>query len=171
MPDRHPVATTHETTAMRRHQILKIFRIAVAVASLVAVRGNAAWAADSVLAGGDFERDTVGEGPAGWKVFTPGTSPNILVVNGGAVDSKNCLRGEHSPSSSLVALSRPLVKPQQRVVIEFSFAFSESSRRVFHIWTSEPGATDAGRLNLCVQNGVLMQFDGRTRSCRRFHAT
>lgn len=121
-------------------------------------------AAETMLAGGDFERGTLGEGPAGWKVFTPGTSPNILVVNGGALNSKKCLRGENSPASSLVALSRPLAKPQKRVVIEFSFAFSKSSRRVFHIWTSEPGATDAGRLNLCVQNGALMQFDGRTRS-------
>ena len=49
-------------------------------------------------------------------------------------------------------------------MIEFTFAFSKNAGRVFHVWSSEPNATDAGRLNLCVQNGALMQFDGRTRS-------
>lgn len=137
----------------------------VVVCFLMVVRlGNLVAVSEIVLSGGDFEGATVGERPDDWKVFTAGTSPGILVVAGGPGDSKKCLRGERSPSSKLTALSRPLTKPQQRVLIEFSFAFSRSSQRVFHIWSSESDATDAGRLNLCVQNGALMQFDGRTRS-------
>ena len=141
-------------------------RLALVVAWLLVgpALGSATAASDIVLSGGNFEQATTGQRPVGWRVLTPGTSPGILVVAGGPGQSKNCLRGERSPSSKLTALSRPFSEPQQRVLVEFSFAFSKNPQRVFHIWTSEPDATDAGRLNLCVQNGALMQFDGRTRS-------
>lgn len=140
-------------------------QLAVVVAWLFGVSSllQSTVAAETVLSE-DFEQSTPGDRPGGWKVFTPGTSPQISVVADGPGRSKKCLRGERSPSGKLVALCKPLSKPQQRVLIEFLFAFSKSSQRVFHIWSSEPNATDAGRLNLCVQNGALMQYDGRTRS-------
>jgi len=136
--------------------------LAICVTGLM--NGEAVPAADTVLSDGDFEHAEIGHQPPGWKIFTPDTSPGLVVTAGGPEASRKCLRGERSLSSKLVALSKPLLRPQQRVQIEFSVAFSQSDQRVFHIWTAEPGATDAGRLNLCVQNGALMQFDGRTRT-------
>ena len=121
-------------------------------------------AAEPLLNGGDFEQGTIGQAPAGWRTFTPGTSPAVTVTAGGPAPSEKCLVGRSSPSGKLVALTKSFSSLQQRVQIEFSFAFSETKGRAFHIWTSEPDATDAGRLNLCVQNGELMQFDGRTRT-------
>lgn len=111
-----------------------------------------------------FEEETIGESPEGWRTFTRGTTPSVTVTAGGAAPSGKCLEGRRSPSGKLVALTKAFPSPQQRIQIEFSFAFAKHSGRVFHIWSSEPNGTDAGRLNLCIQNGVLMQFDGRTRS-------
>lgn len=138
-----------------------VLAVSLLGASLVSCVANAS---DVVMSDGDFDQAEIGERPTGWRVFTPGTSPQVLAVAGGPGSSTKCLRGARSPSGKLVALSKPLSGPQRRVVIEFTFAFSRNAGRVFHIWSSEPGATDAGRLNLCVQNGALMQFDGRTRS-------
>jgi hypothetical protein len=61
-------------------------------------------------------------------------------------------------------LSYAFDAPQDRVMIEFSFAFSNTSGRSLNLWTHEPEGRDASQLNLCIQNGALMQFDGRTRT-------
>lgn len=78
-------------------------------------------------------------------------------------------------SGGLTALSREFTSPQQRVVIEFSFAFSSGSGRSLNVWTHEPNGRDASQLNLCIQGGALMQFDGRTRTweeiTRNIHPT
>ncbi len=142
------------------------FRWVVFVASLLgaSVVSQVAKASDLVMSDGDFEHAEQGKPLVGWSVFTQGTLPQFSVVAGGPGKSRKCLRGERSLSGKLVALRKPLAEPQRRVVIEFTFAFSKNAGRVFHVWSSEPNATDAGRLNLCVQNGALMQFDGRTRS-------
>ena len=142
------------------------FRWVVFVSSLLgaSVVSQVAKASDLVMSDGDFEHAEQGKPLVGWSVFTQGTLPQFSVVAGGPGKSRKCLRGERSLSGKLVALRKPLAEPQRRVVIEFTFAFSKNAGRVFHVWSSEPNATDAGRLNLCVQNGALMQFDGRTRS-------
>lgn len=51
-------------------------------------------------------------------------------------------------------------------MIEFSFAFGgpASKGRSLNVWSHEPGGTDASQFNLCVQNGALQQYDGRSRS-------
>ena len=54
--------------------------------------------------------------------------------------------------------------PQKRVMIEFSFAFSKTTGRSLNVWPHEPDGNDASQVNLCIQGGALMQFDGRTRT-------
>ena len=148
------------TSRRTMRTLLLLFAFAVSVSWPI----QSTPAAEPLLNGGDFEQGTIGQAPAGWRTFTPGTSPAVTVTAGGPAPSEKCLVGRSSPSGKLVALTKSFSSLQQRVQIEFSFAFSETKGRAFHIWTSEPDATDAGRLNLCVQNGELMQFDGRTRT-------
>lgn len=119
---------------------------------------------DDLLPGGDFESQTVGQSPTGWTSFTPGTEPNATVVSPGADGSRRCVEIRRSDYGGWVALSREFERPQRRVMIEFSFAFSEGSGRSLNLWTHEPRGGDASQFNLCIENGCLKQFDGRTRS-------
>lgn len=121
-------------------------------------------AADVVFDSGGFEKGIAGELPAGWTAFPQSAKPRFELVNGGTNGSKLSLRGERSESSGLTALSRNFDAPAQRVLIEFSFAFSKTNGRSLNIWTHEPNGKDASQLNLCIQDGALMQFDGRTRT-------
>ncbi|NNE93280.1 MAG: hypothetical protein HKN23_16680 [Verrucomicrobiales bacterium] len=95
-----------------------------------------------------------------WRPFSGG-KPNISIENGQ-------LAGRRSPAGGLVALSRDFAKPQDRIEIEFSFAYrpaEDGKGRTLHLWTHEPGGKDASQFNFCIQNGNrLMQFDGRTRT-------
>lgn len=116
-----------------------------------------------LLPDGDFERETVGKAPGGWSTFTKGTEPSVHVAQPGAGSSKKCIRGQRSRHRGLVALKRSFVG-QQRIQIDFSFAFSKGSGRSLNLWTLDPQARDAAQLNLCIQNGALRQFDGRTRT-------
>ena len=116
-----------------------------------------------VLDVGGFETDTVGEPPADWRVFRLTTKPSVRIVKGG-LGSGQCVRGQRSASGGLTALERKLKTPQQRVRIDFSFAFSPGNGRSLNIWTHERCGKDASQLNLCIQGGALMQFDGRTRT-------
>jgi hypothetical protein len=71
---------------------------------------------------------------------------------------------ERSEFGGMVALSRQLPAPADRVQVEFALAFSPGAGRVFHIWSHEPRGRDASQLNLCIQQGKLQYFDGRTRA-------
>ncbi|MEM7012496.1 MAG: exo-alpha-sialidase [Verrucomicrobiota bacterium] len=105
----------------------------------------------------DFEIEEL----KGWTLFRDGTTPNVDLFefsNGG-----KALRGQRSEDGGLVALSRG-IKPAERVLIEFSFAFSEGKGRSLNVWTHEPGGKDASQFNLRVEGGTLGQYDGRYRS-------
>ncbi len=106
----------------------------------------------------DFDEPEAGQAPEDWIFFTPGTKPDVAVIESGV------LKGQRSDYGGLVALSRWFDRPRQRLMIEFSFAVSANKGRVFHVWTQEPDGKDASQYNLCVQNGRLQQFDGRTRT-------
>ena len=118
---------------------------------------------DLVLDAGGFEMGIAGEVPAGWQVFPRTAKPSVKLVDRGANGSPQSLRGERSASGGLTALAREFA-PQKRVMIEFSFAFAKTNGRSLNVWTHEPHGKDASQLNLSIQNGVLMQFDGRTRT-------
>ncbi|NND98619.1 MAG: hypothetical protein HKN47_14960 [Pirellulaceae bacterium] len=96
--------------------------------------------------------------PAGWTTFTPGTTPRVSVIKPGY------LQGRGNSQGGLVAMSCPLETEQQRLCVEFSLAVSGGSGRAFHVWTQQPDGRDASQLNLCVQNGRLQHFDGRTQT-------
>ncbi|MBC8352279.1 MAG: exo-alpha-sialidase [Planctomycetes bacterium] len=121
-------------------------------------------AADVVFDVGGFEDDIVDQVPVGWRAFHLAAIPSVEVVRRGVDGSRHSLRGERSESGGWTALSRDFDSPQQRAMIEFSFAFSKTSGRSLNIWTHEPGGKDASQFNLCIQNGALMQFDGRSRT-------
>lgn len=108
-----------------------------------------------------FELESSGGRPEGWTPFLH-SRPNVVVARGGANGSRFCLKGRRSESGGLTALSRTFAAPASRVKIEFSFAFSESRGRTLNVWTHEPNGKDASQLNLCVQGGKLMQFEGTT---------
>lgn len=120
-------------------------------------------AADIVFDVGGFEGLPAERSPAGWVPFHATSRPSVLVARGGAFGSRQCVRGERTSSGGWTALSREFETPQTRVMIEFSFAFSKTSGRTLNVWTHEPQGTDASQFNLCIQDGVLMQYDGRTR--------
>ena len=141
-----------------------MLRFAVVCLAVIGGIASIGSAAELVLTGGDFERDTRGAPPTGWTSFTTGTRASVKVVVGGVGASKQSVRGERSEFDGLVALSKEFSAPQQRVLIECSFAFSAGRGRVLHLWSHEPGGRDASQFNLCIQNGTLQQFDGRTRS-------
>ncbi|WP_278468852.1 exo-alpha-sialidase [Gimesia maris] len=124
------------------------------------------FAAEDLLYHSGFESDRVGAVPAGWSVFLPKTSPNVKVVAQGAGESNHALKSVRSASGGLTAITRAFSQPQQRVLIELSFAFSSGAGRSLNLWTFAPEGTDASQLNLCIQNGKLQQYDGRTRSWR-----
>jgi hypothetical protein len=109
----------------------------------------------------DFEKLVTNQSPPGWVPFQT-SKPKVEVVQGGH-ESRRCIRGVRSPSGGLTALSREF-DGQTRVMIEFSFAFSKSAGRTLNVWTREPGGKDASQFNLSIQNGVLMQYDGRSSS-------
>lgn len=119
-------------------------------------------ASDVLLQERGYEEFTANRPPPGWVPFHSGSKPRVEVIHGGH-ESRRCLRGVRSNSGGWTALSRGF-EAQSRVMIEFSFAFSKSAGRTLNVWTHEPGGQDASQFNLCIQNGVLMQFDGRTRS-------
>ncbi len=121
-------------------------------------------ASEVVLDAGGFEKETVGQSPAGWKAFHDAKAPSIKAVRSGANGSRQSVRGERSESRGGCALWHGFNVPQQRMTIELSFAFSGASKRWLDICTHEPGGKDASQLDLCIQGGVLMQFDGRTRT-------
>lgn len=117
-----------------------------------------------VLHSGDFESGTIGQSPAGWEPFPRSSRPDVKLVESGTSPSQRCLRGVRSASGGLTALAREFEIPQRRILVEFLFAFSKSSGRSLNLWSHEPGGNDASQLNLCIQSGALMQFDGRSRT-------
>ena len=121
-------------------------------------------ASEVVFNSGGFEIGRAGEPPTGWKAFPRSAKPSVRIVNVGTNGSQQSLRGQRSESGGLTALSRQFDAPQKRVMIEFSFAFSNTSGRSLNVWTHEPNGKDASQFNLCIQGGALMQFDGRSRT-------
>jgi len=106
----------------------------------------------------DFDEHEPNQPLRDWVSFSPGTKPHVTVFESGV------LKGQRSDHGGLVALSRWFDTPKQRLLIEFSFAVSSGTGRVFHVWTQKPNGKDASQFNLCVQGGRLQQFDGRTRT-------
>lgn len=124
------------------------------------------FAADETLFKNNFEAANLNSTPQGWSVFLPNTTPDVKVVKQGPGASTRCLMGKHSDSKGLTALTRSFTKPRERILIEFTFAFSSGAGRSLNVWSFEPEGRDASQLNLCIQNGALQQFDGRTRTWR-----
>lgn len=112
----------------------------------------------------DFETESVGEPPQGGTAFLPGSKPDVKVVGLGAKQSSRCLKAVRSDSGRLTALAFEFSKTQQRVLIELSFAFSPGKGRSLNLWSFEPKGQDASQFNLCIQNGSLQQYDGRTKT-------
>lgn len=127
-------------------------------------RPDAVPAGDQIVLRLSLEGVSPGQRPSGWTSFTPGTEPSVVVAGTGLGGATACLRGERSGFDGLVALAHPFPVPQRRLMVEFSFAFSPGSGRSLNLWSYEPDGRDASQLNLCIQGGRLMQFDGRTRT-------
>jgi len=120
--------------------------------------------AQNLIGDGDFESCVAGKAPDGWKPFHAGASPAVVVGAPGAAGSKQALVARPTRERGWVALSRKLGEPQDRLLVEFSFAFSSGSGRTFNFWSHEPDGKDASQINLCVAKGELRQYDGRTRT-------
>ncbi|MDF1745351.1 MAG: hypothetical protein P1V19_16755, partial [Gimesia sp.] len=139
------------------------FFLAMLVWLFLPFTGNAA---EEVLYQSDFERDHINSTPQNWSVFLPKTAPDVKVVKQGSEESMHCLMGKRSRSAGLTAIAHRFAKPQQRIMVELTFAFSSGAGRSLNLWSFEPSGSDASQLNLCIQNGALQQYDGRTRSWR-----
>lgn len=133
------------------------FLILLVASSLLA---DSTSASEIVFDSRGFEDEAADQPPEDWSAFHSRSRPNVKVTPIGANGSRQCVRGVRSNSGGFTALSREFA-PQQRVMIEFSFAFSETAGRSLNLWSHEPGGRDASQLNLCIQNGALMQYDGR----------
>ena len=95
--------------------------------------------------------------PAGWSPFPAGTQPAVTFLAGGKVIEVTPGRRQGT-----VGLSRDLATPADRILVEFSFAFSAGKGRAMNLWTREPNGTDANAINLAVNNGVLQQYSKPT---------
>ena len=115
----------------------------------------------------DFERQAVGKPPAGWTAFL-GTRPAARIVAGGAGGSSKCLKVTRSDDGRLVAINVALPKAQDRILVEFSFAFSPGAGRSLNVWSHEPNSRDASQINIAIQQDQLQQYDGRRRTWRGF---
>lgn len=146
----------------RRRIAIRFATIAAWIAVWTAATPSFSAAAELLYDSAGFERMPLGEPPAAWQPFPARTRPNLRVASGGDGEGSRCLQGQRSSSGGLCALSLPL-PPQQRIEIEFRFAYSTHSGRTLNVWTHEPNGRDASQLNLCIQGKSLMQFDGRTR--------
>jgi len=123
------------------------------------ILGSIANSSAEVVYQSAFEQLEDAESPAGWASFSKNSTPNIS-------GHHHALLGKRSSFGGLVALSKWFETPREQLSIEFSLAVSANKGRTFHIWTQEPNGKDASQFNLCVQNGKLQQFDGRTRTWR-----
>ena len=134
-------------------------RLVVIIA--IANAGSTAFAQTVVYENG-FENSTLKRPPEGWVQFHRNSSPTVSVEWNGHQSNRSLL-GRRSDARGWSALSREF-EAQSRVMIEFSFAFSDTAGRSLNVWTHEPDGTDASQFNVCIQNGALMQYDGRSRS-------
>ncbi|MDG1897792.1 MAG: exo-alpha-sialidase [Fuerstiella sp.] len=139
---------------------MRVLVLSCGVLLIPAMHANA----EDVILSQDFETESPGAVPTGWGAFNDRTVANVTVTSGGAGDSTRCVVGRRSDFNDLVALSKQFDVVQQRIEVEFLFAFSAAKGRTLHVWSHEPEGTDASQLNLCIQGGVLQQFDGRTRT-------
>lgn len=145
---------------MHNTTLLGLIRI-----SLLLLSTNSIIHAQSVtqLIADDFNKAEIGQPPKKWTTFKRNTIPAVKVVSISNQSSTKYLLGQQSNFDGLVALTKSFPK-QQRIQIEFTFAFSRGNGRSLNVWSIEPQGRDASQLNLCIQNGALRQFDGRTRS-------
>ena len=139
---------------------MRVLVLSCAMLLCVTCRANCS---DAILSL-NFETEALDTGPTDWEEFNNRAIANVTVTQGGPGDSTRCLVGRRSEFDPLVALSKPFGVAQQRIEVEFSFAFSAAKGRTLHVWSHEPAGSDASQLNLCVQGGVLQQFDGHTRT-------
>jgi len=117
--------------------------------------------AETVYSNRGFEFEKKNSAPTDWDPFHNSSRPNAKVVIGGANGSLQCLKVQRTSRNGWVALSKTLANPQSRILIEFSFAFSPGAGRSLNLWTHAPKGRDASQLNLCIQNGGLLQYDGQ----------
>ena len=117
--------------------------------------------AETVYSSRGFEFEKNNSAPADWGPFHNSSRPNAKVVIGGANGSLQCLKVQRTSRNGWVAFSKTLANPQSRILIEFSFAFSPGAGRSLNLWTHAPKGRDASQLNLCIQNGGLLQYDGQ----------
>ena len=129
------------------------------VCVLTAARGQ------GLIRDGGFERQTIGKPPAGWTAFLD-TRPAAEVVPGGAGGSGKCLKVTRSDDGRLVAINVALGAPRNRILVEFSLAFSPGRGRSLNVWSHEPDSRDASQINIAIQQGRLQQYDGRVRKWR-----
>ena len=108
-----------------------------------------------------FEDAPLGKLPEGWSPFHQGSKPMGRVVAPGSEGSGKCLWMTGTTEQGFVALSKALSVAQDRIWLEFSFAFAAGAKRTFNLWSHEPGGKDASQINICIENGCLMQYDGR----------
>jgi len=137
----------------------------VAVIVFLAACPGGLLAAD--LVNEDFDAHPVGHPPPGWRRFL-GSRPSAAVVAGGLGAAGKCLRVARSAGGGLVAINVAWPKPQDRLLVEFSFAFSPGAGRSLNVWSHEPRSRDGAQINIAIQTGRLQQYDGRTRTWRSF---
>ena len=92
-----------------------------AVIVLLAACHGGLLAAD--LVNEDFNAHPAGQPPPGWRRFL-GSKPSASVVAGGIGAAGKCLRVARSAGGGLVATNVAWATPQDRLLVEFSFAFS-----------------------------------------------
>lgn len=110
-----------------------------------------------------FENDTTGTMPTGFKAFHANSNPDVRIAEPGAFGSKKSILARQTSSGGWTSASHPFPDKARRVTIQFDFAFSDHRGRTLNIWTHEPNGRDASQLNIAIQNGALQQYDGRTR--------
>ena len=110
--------------------------------------GPTAASASDVCFRENFEQQTIGQPPKGWSPFWPKAKPSVAVVSPGAFGSTRCLIVRHTVESGFVAISRPFVRPRDRVRIELSFAFSAGPGRQLNISTRDRQNTGPGPIRM-----------------------
>ena len=137
----------------------------IAVALLA--RGCPAVLLAADLVNEDFSNHAVGRQPQGWRGFG-GSKPAATVAPGGVGGAGKCLQVSRSEYGGLVAINVGWPEPQDRLLVEFSFAFSPGAGRSLNVWSHEPRSKDGCQINIAIQQGRLQQYDGRTRTWRSF---
>lgn len=110
----------------------------------------------------DFAYDGIGQTPVGWAEWPADRTVSDLGVSEtgvGAADRTLRIRGNEA-SSKVYGVGQRFGEPQEKVQLEFSFAFTEAAN-TFNVWTI--GADDRSnvtQVNLRIRGTTLQQHDG-----------